>query len=106
MIECALYDQYVNVVVPQLKAKRGYKNPMEIPKLVKIVINTGLGDIKDNAKSKDAANRSVEAATGAQLPIWMDFDKANLKATVLAVPTREQIAPIVDEQAIVELYSR
>ena len=55
---------------------------------------------------KDAANRSVEAATGAQLPIWMNFDKANLKAEVLAVPTREQIAPIVDEQAIVELYSR
>ena len=62
--------------------------------------------VKDAAKSKDAANRSVEAATGAQLPVWMQFDKANLKAEVLAVPTREQIAPIVDEQAIVELYSR
>ena len=40
------------------------------------------------------------------LPVWMNFDRANLKAEVLAVPTREQIAPIVDEQAIVELYSR
>ena len=58
------------------------------------------------AKSKDAANRSVEAATGAQLPVWMQFDKTNLKAEILAVPTREQIAPTVDEQAIVELYSR
>ena len=68
-----------------------------------------VGDIvtvKDNAKSKDAANRSVEAATGAQLPVWMAFDRATLRAEVLAVPTREQIAPIVDEQAIVELYSR
>ena len=62
--------------------------------------------VKDSAKSRDAANRSVEAATGAQLPIWMQFDRTNLKAEVLAVPTREQIAPIVDEQAIVELYSR
>ena len=62
--------------------------------------------VKDAAKSKEAANRSVEAATGAQLPVWMNFDRANLKAEVLAVPTREQIAPIVDEQAIVELYSR
>ena len=62
--------------------------------------------VKDVAKSKDAANRSVEAATGAQLPQWMAFDKATLRAEVLAVPTREQIAPIVDEQAIVELYSR
>ena len=62
--------------------------------------------VKDTAKSKDAANRSVEAATGAQLPVWMQFDRANLRAEVFAVPTREQIAPIVDEQAIVELYSR
>ena len=62
--------------------------------------------VKDAAKSKDAANRSVEAATGAQLPQWISFDKATLRAEVIAVPTREQIAPIVDEQAIVELYSR
>ncbi len=62
--------------------------------------------VKDAAKSKDAANRSVEAATGAQLPMWVQFDRANLKAEILAIPTREQIAPIVDEQAIVELYSR
>ena len=63
-------------------------------------------NVKDDAKSKDAATRSVEAATGAQLPVWMAFDRATLAAEVLAVPTREQIAPIVDEQAIVELYSR
>ena len=72
-----------------------------------MVVNVGdVVAVKDNAKSKDAASRSVEAATGAQLPVWMQFDKTNLKAEVLAVPTREQIAPIVDEQAIVELYSR
>ena len=62
--------------------------------------------VKDAAGSKEFANRSVEAATGAQLPQWMSFDKATLRAEVIAVPTREQIAPIVDEQAIVELYSR
>jgi small subunit ribosomal protein S4 len=72
-----------------------------------MIVNVGdTVAVKDAAKSKDAASRSVEAATGAQLPVWMQFDKANLKAEVLAVPTREQIAPIVDEQAIVELYSR
>ncbi|MBO7721426.1 MAG: 30S ribosomal protein S4 [Kiritimatiellae bacterium] len=68
-----------------------------------------VGDIvavKDAPKSREAANRSVEAATGAQLPIWVQFDRAGLKAEILAVPTREQIAPTVDEQAVVELYSR
>jgi small subunit ribosomal protein S4 len=62
--------------------------------------------VKDSAKSKESATRSVEAATGAQLPQWMALDQATLRAELLAVPTREQIAPIVDEQAIVELYSR
>lgn len=62
--------------------------------------------VKDAEKSKESANRSVEAATGAQLPQWVAFDQATLRAEILAVPTREQIAPIVDEQAIVELYSR
>ena len=55
---------------------------------------------------KAAVPSMVVKVTGAQLPVWMQFDRANLRAEVLAVPTREQIAPIVDEQAIVELYSR
>ena len=72
-----------------------------------MIVNVGdVITVKDNAKSKDAANRSVGAATGAQLPQWIAFDKATLRAEILAIPTREQIAPIVDEQAIVELYSR
>ena len=62
--------------------------------------------VKDAAKSKDAASRSVQAATNAQMPQWISFDAATLRGEILAVPTREQIAPIVDEQAIVELYSR
>ena len=41
MITSVLSDYYKDTVVPQLKEKRGYKNPMEIPKLVKIVVNTG-----------------------------------------------------------------
>ena len=47
MITSVLSDYYKDTVVPQLKEKRGYKNPMEIPKLVKIVINTGVGTDKD-----------------------------------------------------------
>ena len=62
--------------------------------------------VKDAPRSKESANRSVEAATSVQMPVWVNLDRTNLKAEILAVPTREQIAPIVDEQAIVELYSR
>ena len=62
--------------------------------------------VKDNKKSKDAATLALDAPSQAQMPGWMELDKAALKGTVISIPTREQIAPIVDEQAIVELYSR
>jgi small subunit ribosomal protein S4 len=41
-----------------------------------------------------------------QPPAWLGSDLKNLRGEVLSVPTREQIAPVVNEQAIVELYSR
>ncbi len=62
--------------------------------------------VKDSPKSKDFATKSLEAATQEQMPAWMTVDRAALKGEVVSIPTREQIAPIVDEQAIVELYSR
>jgi large subunit ribosomal protein L5 len=42
-----LYQHYQQNVVPQLREKRGYKNPMEVPKLVKVVLNSGVGSDKD-----------------------------------------------------------
>ncbi len=72
-----------------------------------MVLNTGdVVAVKDKAASKDFAQRALEAATQAQMPTWLNLDRAALKAEVVSIPTREQIAPIVDEQAIVELYSR
>lgn len=47
MITSELYEQYKNGVVPQLREKRGYKNLLEVPRITKIVINTGVGTDKD-----------------------------------------------------------
>ena len=54
MITSVLSDFYKNTVVPQLQEKRGYKNAMEIPKLVKIVVNTGVGTDKDREVMQSA----------------------------------------------------
>ena len=67
MITSVLSDYYKNTVVPQLKEKRGYKNPMEIPKLVKIVINTGVGTDKDR-EVMTAAVETLGLITG-QKPV-------------------------------------
>lgn len=63
-----LREQYEKEVVPALMKKFGYKSIMQVPKLDKIVINIGLGDIRDNPKSLDNAMRDLEIITG-QKPI-------------------------------------
>ena len=42
-----LYKKYQDEVIPALKSNRGYSNPMEIPKLVKVVLNSGVSPEKD-----------------------------------------------------------
>ena len=63
-------------------------------------------EVRDRPKSRDMAAKSLEAATSQQTPAWLSVNPKTFSGEILAVPSREQIAPVVDEQAIVELYSR
>ena len=71
----ALKEQYQKEVVPALMKKFNYKSVMEVPKLEKIVINVGLGDIKDNPKSLENAMNDIKIITG-QAPIVTKAKKA------------------------------
>ncbi len=51
----ALKEQYKKEVIPALMKKFNYKSVMQVPKLEKIVINIGLGDVKENPKSLENA---------------------------------------------------
>ena len=64
----ALREQYEKEVKPALMRKFGYKSVMQVPKLEKIVINIGLGDVKDNPKSLENAMNDLTIITG-QKPI-------------------------------------
>ncbi|MBR3324976.1 MAG: 50S ribosomal protein L5 [Clostridia bacterium] len=70
-----LKEQYEKEVVPALMKKFGYKSIMEVPKLDKIVINVGLGDIKEDPKSLDGAMKDLATITG-QKPIVTKAKKA------------------------------
>ena len=59
-----LREQYVNEVIPALMKKFEYKSVMQVPKLDKIVINIGLGDIKENPKSLENAMNDLMQITG------------------------------------------
>lgn len=63
-----LRETYKNDVFKALKEKFDYKNPMEVPKLVKVTINMGLGEAKENAKILDSAVKELAVISG-QRPV-------------------------------------
>ncbi len=63
-----LKDYYVKEVVPLLKTEFGYKNVHQIPKLVKVVLNMGLGEAVQDIKIIDKAAEELTLISG-QKPI-------------------------------------
>jgi large subunit ribosomal protein L5 len=63
-----LRQRYRDEVVPALTKEFGYSNPMQVPRLTKIVVNIGLGEALTNAKAIDAAVTDVTTITG-QKPV-------------------------------------
>ena len=61
---------------------------------------------RDVKRSRDFSKAHLDAAESRGWPVWMTVDKAEFKAVLDHVPTREEIAPVVNEQLIVELYSK
>ena len=64
MARARLREIYDNELVAKMIEKFGYKNPMQVPKLDKIVINMGVGEAKENAKVLEAAVRDMEIIAG------------------------------------------
>ena len=64
MARARLREIYDNELVAKMIEKFGYKNPMQVPKLDKIVINMGVGEAKENAKVLEAAVRDLEIIAG------------------------------------------
>src|SRR5437879_11336294 len=70
-----LHDYYEQRVRPKLAQQFGLTNPHEIPKLVKIVLNVGMGDASKNPKVLEAAVAELAAITGQQ-PVGTRAKKA------------------------------
>ena len=63
-----LKEHYDGTLVPALKEKFGYKNPMQVPRLEKIVINMGVGEAAADRKKLDAAMADMTKIAG-QKPV-------------------------------------
>ncbi len=62
--------------------------------------------IKESSRKNAFIRASVETARGRGIPNWLELDVENFGGKVLALPTREDIKVPIEEQLIVELYSR
>jgi small subunit ribosomal protein S4 len=63
-------------------------------------------EIKTDNKSLSSIKANVEVSKERKIPGWLEADPANLKVKVVRVPTREDVTFTVNEQLVVELYSR
>jgi large subunit ribosomal protein L5 len=63
-----LKEKYQQEVVPGLQKEFNYVNPMQVPKVHKVVINIGMGEVIQNVKAMDAAVADLSSITG-QRPV-------------------------------------
>lgn len=75
-----LKDAYKENIVPAMMEKFKYENVNEVPRLVKVVVNMGVGDAKEDAKAIDSAVKDLSTITG-QKPVVTTAKKsvANFK---------------------------
>lgn len=62
--------------------------------------------LKDSSRSLEKFKSNIEANSFRQPPKWLEYDANNMTAKVVAIPAREDIDLPIEEQLIVELYSK
>ncbi len=63
-------------------------------------------EVKKSNVSRQLATKNLEMAASRAVPDWLSLSKEEFKGTVMRIPTRDEIQPIANEQAVVEFYSR
>ena len=62
--------------------------------------------VKNHNVSRQLATKNLEISASRAVPDWLSLNKEDFKGTIMRIPTRDEIQPIANEQAIVEFYSR
>jgi len=63
-------------------------------------------EAKETNVARQMASRNLDLATSRAVPDWLALNREAFKGTVVRIPTRDEIQPIANEQAVVEFYSR
>lgn len=72
-----------------------------------MVLNPGdTVQVRDKKKSREYVKVNLDATDGKELRPWLSLNAEGFSGTFVRMPSRDEIAPVVDEQLIVELYSK
>lgn len=63
-------------------------------------------EVREQPSSRQMAERSLSSAGGRTVPDWVSLNKEALRGVVMRLPSRDDIKPIANDQAVVEFYSR
>ncbi len=63
-------------------------------------------EVRESNVSRQLATKNLELSTSKVVPDWLTLNKDAFKGSVVRIPTRDEIHPIANEQAVVEFYSR
>jgi small subunit ribosomal protein S4 len=63
-------------------------------------------EVREGNVSRQLATKNLELSTSKVVPEWLTLNKEAFKGVVMRIPTRDEIQPIANEQAVVEFYSR
>ena len=63
-------------------------------------------EVKESNASRQLATKNFEMSTSRAVPDWLSLNKESFKGVIMRIPTRDEIQPIANEQAVVEFYSR
>jgi small subunit ribosomal protein S4 len=63
-------------------------------------------EVRDRSKKVERISGALETLEGRAVPQWLEIEKDQMKGTIKAMPQREDLTLPIDEQLIVELYSR
>jgi small subunit ribosomal protein S4 len=63
-------------------------------------------EVRDSNVSRQLATKNLELSTSRAVPNWVTLDREALKGALMRLPSREEMQPVANEQAVVEFYSR
>jgi len=95
-----LQEQYNKEIAPALQKKFGFKNVMQVPKILKVIVNVGVGKVKEDKKKIEQIVEDIKKVTG-QAPV-----KVKAKKSIAGFKVREnQIVGVVCTLRGFKMYS-